>query len=204
MRYPPTSKNAQDERAKVGRTGHLDFRVAADDDGVAVMPVMAPAPDHGFAHHHERGDLIQRGVHPVGLECRAVPALVPSRIRTRAVEHGIDKIRNHHPPSAPERNRGVAGCQQQNQQERGVADGRPVAALQELAHFRLRDGGGVPLGLGEALFHRARRVGAGETVIGSYGLAHRVIEFRIFARSRSSRKCFPRACRPGRCGRNSK
>ena len=70
-------ERAQDQPAKVGRTGNLNFRVAANDDGIAVMTGVTPAPDHGFPHHHERGDLIQHVVHPVGPERRAVTAFVP-------------------------------------------------------------------------------------------------------------------------------
>ncbi len=49
----------QDERAKIGRTRNLDFGIAPDDDSVAMMPGVAPAPDHGFPHYHERREFIK-------------------------------------------------------------------------------------------------------------------------------------------------
>jgi hypothetical protein len=46
-----------------------------------VMPRMAPAPHRGFAHDHEAGNVIDGVVHPARLERRAMPALMPARIR---------------------------------------------------------------------------------------------------------------------------
>ena len=103
----------QHQRADVGRARNLDLRVAPDDDGVAVMPVVTPAPDDGFPHDHEGRDFIERDIHPVGLERRSVSAFVPARIRTRAVEHGIDQEGNRGPPTPPECDGEVPGDQEQ-------------------------------------------------------------------------------------------
>ena len=63
-----------------GRPHHSDLRVTADNNGVGVVARMAPAPDSRFTHDHEAGQLVDRVVHPRGLECRSVTALMPTRV----------------------------------------------------------------------------------------------------------------------------
>jgi hypothetical protein len=43
----------------IGRAGYGNLSVAANDDGVAVVAVMAPAPERGLAHEHERRNLVE-------------------------------------------------------------------------------------------------------------------------------------------------
>ncbi len=42
------AEEVQDQAGDVRRAGHGDFRVAADDDRVAVVAGVAPAPDGGL------------------------------------------------------------------------------------------------------------------------------------------------------------
>ncbi len=90
-----------DDGLQIGRTRNSDLRIAADDDGVAVMAGVAPAPDRGLAHHHERRDLVERVVHPVGLEGGTVAGLVPAGIGGRGVENAVDEVRENRPTTYP-------------------------------------------------------------------------------------------------------
>ena len=53
FRVSANAKKGEDDCFPTWRARHGDFRIAADDDGVAVMTVVAPAPDCGLAHDHE-------------------------------------------------------------------------------------------------------------------------------------------------------
>src|SRR3954452_24902080 len=88
LRTTPASSLVPPLRAKMPRpssrklggrgwviSGARAARVAADDDGVGVVPAVAPAPDGGPAQHHEGGDLVEGFGHPAGLERRAVARL---------------------------------------------------------------------------------------------------------------------------------
>src|ERR1022692_199518 len=121
------AEEAQDHPLQVRRTGNRDLGVAADDDGVAVVAGVAPAPHRRLPHDHERGDLIKRAVHPVGPEGRAVPGLVPARVRGGGVKDGVDPERDDRPPCPPKGVPRVAGSEDQGKPDKGVGDGRGVA-----------------------------------------------------------------------------
>src|SRR5580658_1738264 len=70
--------------------GNRNLRIAPDDDRIAVMTGMAPAPDGGFAHHHEGCDFVKKIVQPVRFERCAMARLVPARIRSGGIKHAID------------------------------------------------------------------------------------------------------------------
>ena len=92
-----------------------------------MMPGMAPAPDDGLAHHHERGDFVKRVVHPVRLERGAVPGFVPSRIGGRSVKNSVDQIGNNRPPRWPEAIGQVAKTDNQSKPDNGIPDGGTIA-----------------------------------------------------------------------------
>ena len=45
-----------------------DLRVTADDNGVAVVTGVTPAPEDGLPHDHERRNFIESVIHPIRLE----------------------------------------------------------------------------------------------------------------------------------------
>ena len=67
------------------RLHQRDFGVATDDDGVGVMPRVAPLPGHRISNDHETGNLVDDVVHPAGLERGAVAGLMPAAVGSRAV-----------------------------------------------------------------------------------------------------------------------
>ncbi len=71
-------EQVEQQAEQMGRSLHGDLRVAPDDDGVGVMPGVAPAPDFRLAHDHEAGELIDRIVHPACLEGGAMAAFMPA------------------------------------------------------------------------------------------------------------------------------
>ena len=97
-------EKAHEVRRYVRRAGNLNFRIPTDDNGVRMVPCVAPAPDHGLAQDHERRQFVEGVVQPVRFECGSVPRLVPTRVRGRGVEHGIQSVRNYDPPGAPQGN----------------------------------------------------------------------------------------------------
>ncbi len=147
-------EETEDEGLQVRRTRHLDLRVAAHDDSVAVVARVAPAPDDGFAHHHEGGDLVEGVVHPVRPEGCAMPGFVPARVGSRGVEGREAQIRHHRPPATPERDRGRRKAEDEGEPDDRVADGRTVAALQHLAHLLARHRALVPFRFGQPELHR--------------------------------------------------
>ena len=165
FRIHPEIEERHDDALQVRRTGHRDFRVAANDDGVAVMAGVAPAPDRGLAHDHERGDLVERVVHPIGLEGGAVAGFMPAGIGGRGIEHAVEQIGEDGPPVAPERIGQKAAAEDEGKPENRVADGRPIAALQQAAHGFPRHRTLIPIGFGQALFHSQGGVDAGEAVV---------------------------------------
>ena len=62
------------------RTGKADLGIASDDDGVGVVPEMGPTPQRRFTQEHERCDVVDHIVRPLGPERSAVPVLVPPRV----------------------------------------------------------------------------------------------------------------------------
>ena len=70
----------QEQAEKVRRPGRDDLRVAADDDGIRMMARVAPAPDGRLAQQEERRKVVNDVVDPLGLERRAVAALMPARV----------------------------------------------------------------------------------------------------------------------------
>ena len=45
----PDGEKAEEKLPELWRAGNLNFRIATDDDRVAVMPGVTPTPDHGFS-----------------------------------------------------------------------------------------------------------------------------------------------------------
>ena len=73
------------------RTHQLDFRIAADNDRVGMVPCVTPAPGIRVPDHAEACHLINGVVEPSGLECRLVPAFMPARIHRRSIKNAIGK-----------------------------------------------------------------------------------------------------------------
>ena len=73
------------EPGEFRRSHQLYFGIAADDDGVGMMPRVAPSPGMRIADHAETGDLIDNVVHPACLEGCLVAAFMPAGIHRRAV-----------------------------------------------------------------------------------------------------------------------
>ena len=104
---------------------------------VAVMAHVAPAPHDRFATDHERCDLVDRVVHPVGLERRAVPTFVPAGVGDGRVQHPVDGKGYDRPPGAPQgQSRQAKAIRSANQISVSRTAG-PIAALQQLAHLLL-------------------------------------------------------------------
>ena len=80
------------------RSHQLYFWIAPDDDGVGMVPRMAPPPGVRIAHHAETGDLIDEIIHPSGLEGGLVATFMPSGIHRRAIEHAIGEEKRHRQP----------------------------------------------------------------------------------------------------------
>ena len=98
------------------RAHDRDLRVPPDDQGVGVVPGVAPPPGGRIAHDHEGGELVQALVQPAGLEGRAVPGLVPARVRRRAVQQAVGEEERHRPPAVPDRPEGDAEAGEQQDQ----------------------------------------------------------------------------------------
>ena len=71
-------EEVQHPTEQIRRTVHGDLGVEAYDDRVGMMPRMTPAPNGGFAQHHEGRDIVDGVVHPARLERRAMAAFVPA------------------------------------------------------------------------------------------------------------------------------
>src|SRR5208283_6177633 len=115
----------------IGRAGNGNLTVAANDDGVAVVAVVAPAPERGFAHEHERRDLIKSVVHPVGLERGSVPCLMPARVGAGRIDSAVDRVGEDGPPAAPQGISGISRAEDEREPENGVANRGTIAALQK-------------------------------------------------------------------------
>lgn len=171
----PDGEEPEEELHEFRRTRNLNLRIAADDDRVAVVPGVTPAPDHRFAHDHERRDLVEEIVQQIRAESRAVPSLMPTRVRRRGVKHRVCRIRQDNPPSAPKREGGPTGKAQQREPQDRVTNGRAVASLEKLAHLGAGHRALIPIRLGKSPFDRLDRILAGEAVIevrgrtGEYG-----------------------------------
>ena len=94
-------KDVEKERQNVRRARRDDLRIAADDHRVGVVAGMAPAPDLRLAQDHEAGDLVDRVVHPFGLEGGAVAALVPAAVGRPSRRARHRRERTEPPPSFP-------------------------------------------------------------------------------------------------------
>ena len=94
-------EKAHEEALILGGRGTAISGIAADDDGIAVVAGVAPAPDGGFAHDHEGGDLVEGVVHPVGLERGAVAGLMPAGVGGGGIEHAVDRRRGGSPTRCP-------------------------------------------------------------------------------------------------------
>jgi hypothetical protein len=147
----------------VGRQGHGNLGLAADDIGVAVVAVMAPAPDSRLAHDHERCDFVKGIVHPIGLERGSAAALMPARVGGGGVKHAVK--RKDEPDGLPQFKRRKAAAQDEGEPEDGVAHRRAVAAHEKSAHGFARHGALVPLSFGEPLLHGQGGVHSCETVV---------------------------------------
>ncbi len=163
---------SQQHGEQMRRPGHGYLRVAPDDQGVAVVAGVAPTPAGRFPQHHERGDLVERVVHPIGLEGRAVAGLMPARVRGRGVEGAVDQEGGHGPPRAPEHETTHAGGDDQREPEERVADARAVSALEQFAHRLLRHGRSIPGRLGQTFFNGPRGVLAHQAVVAQSDFLH--------------------------------
>src|SRR3954452_3174807 len=83
-------EEVQEHLKEVRRPVSDDLTVATDDDGVGVMPAVAPAPDRRLLQDHEARDLVDHVIVPARLEWCAMAAFVPARVRGAAVEDAID------------------------------------------------------------------------------------------------------------------
>ena len=131
-----------------------DLRVPADDQGVGVVPGVAPPPGRRVAHDHERGQLVQALVDPARLERRAVPGLVPARIRRRPVQQPVGQEERQRPPAAPERDAEPGEQPHQPQPDDRVPDGRVVRAPHQLLHPLARHRAAEPVPAGQPRRHR--------------------------------------------------
>ncbi|MNE98165.1 hypothetical protein D3C80_1966470 [compost metagenome] len=95
---------------------------------------MAPAPDLGFEHEHEARQLVDRIIHPAGFERRPVTGFVPTGIGRRAVKQAIDEEERNTGPGAPEPVTAEPGHDHRQQPDRGIAQGRAIAALHQFLH----------------------------------------------------------------------
>jgi hypothetical protein len=142
-----------------------DFRFTADNDRVAVMPCMAPAPYDGLTHHHERCDFIEHLVHPVRLERRAVTGLMPAGIGCRCVEHAMEDVRQDSPPRSPQ----LPGCDpasnNQCEPKQRIPDRGTIATLQQGTHHSTRYLALIPISFRKPPLNSASRIFADEAVV---------------------------------------
>src|ERR1700734_3203611 len=106
---------------------------------------MTPAPDLRLAQDHEAGDLVDRVVHPFGLEGGAVAALVPAAVGRRTVEHAIDEKERNRRPASPEPKAEPARNDEGRKPDQRVADRRSIVTAHQLLEFRARDPRRIPL-----------------------------------------------------------
>ena len=158
-------EKTEKQHLQIRRTRHGDFRIATNNNRVAVMPRVAPTPRRGFAQHHERRDFVERVVHPIRLERRAVTRFVPARIRGGSVNHAVNSKWKNRPPTAPPVTTPNAGRDEQCEPDDGIADSWAVAATKQFAHFFFRNRRRIPSRLGQSVFNREGGVFAHETVI---------------------------------------
>ena len=159
------AEKCRQEAFNARRAGNGDFGVAANDNRVAVVTGVAPAPDRALAHDHERGNLVKRIVQPIALERGAVARLVPARIRGGAVNNPIRNEGNQRPGTRPEEESRIAEKPEQAEPDDRVANGGTVFALEQLAHDITRHGGLIPLRFGEAFFDGQFGIHTDETVV---------------------------------------
>ena len=151
--------------AQRARPGKHDLGVAPHDDGVGVVADVRPAPQGGLAQQHERRDVVDGVVEPLGPERGAVAALVPARVARAAVERAVGHEGGHRPPSAESAEGQVAEDGQQAEPHDRVA-GRPgvVADLQGPQPLTV-DGWTEPLRLDKTPLDGKRRVPPGKGVV---------------------------------------
>ena len=142
-------KKSLDHSIDIGRTGNGNFGIATQNDGVAVMTGVGPAPDRAFAKDHEGSDLIEGVVHPVGLKGRAVESLVPSGVGTPGVEGGVDQIGEDGPPRSPEENGGGGGSEDEAKPKNGVANRGTIFSNEKFAHLLFGNRALIPIGFGQ-------------------------------------------------------
>src|ERR1700687_1828818 len=96
---------------QVGWARDLNLRVVINNDGVGVMPGVAPAPQARFTDSHEGRNLVEEFVEWAGLECGAVLALMPARI-ARRVDGSVEQERRQCPPRSIAVKREIPASQQ--------------------------------------------------------------------------------------------
>ena len=146
-----------------------DFRIAPHHDSVGVMTGMAPAPDMRLEQAHEAGDLIHRIVHPAGFERRAVAHFMPARIGGGAIQHPVGNKKWHTGPGAPEPVATEPGCQQRQNPQRGVTQGRAIATLHQFLEALAGDRALIPAGRDQAFFGSPRSFRAGQSIVAVFG-----------------------------------
>ena len=168
-RHIDQAEEVGEDLGEPGRPHRHDLRVAPDDQGVGVVPGMAPAPDGGLAHDHERRDVVDDIVHPAGPKRGAVPALVPARIRSRAVQDAVAEEERRSYPAAPEPGAETAAQRHDAKPDRGVPERRLVAPPHQLLHPLARNRRRVPLCRGEPALLGEPAVGPGQAVVSAHG-----------------------------------
>ena len=166
-------KKLSASRTQIRRAHHGDFRIAADDDGVGVVPRVAPAPGHRVAHNHEAGKLVDGVVHPLRLERRAVAAFVPARVRRGTVEHPIDEEEGDAPPGAPEIDAPGGAGDKRGEPHCRIADRRAVLAPHQLLHPLPRNVGVIPVGRREPAGDGGFRIPSDQAVVARPALGAR-------------------------------
>ena len=179
----------QQEAAQRDRSRRADLRVASGDDRVAVVAGVAPAPRDRLAADHERRNLVERVVHPVGLERGAMAGFMPTRVGRGGIELAVDGKRDDGPPGAPQRQPRQPERQQQREPEQRVAHRRAIAALQQLAHLLLGDRRGVPLRIRQAPLHRQGRVFTDQAVIAERPVCFNTHGHNVFPLPEPARAC---------------
>ena len=126
---------SQSKTANIRRPRNLNFRIAPDDNGIAMVTRMAPPPNHRFPHNHKRRDLVDHIVHPIAPKRSAMTALMPTRVRGRSIKRCVNEIGSDNPPRSPQRNGRKTRAHQYRDQQKRVANRWTVFALEQLAHL---------------------------------------------------------------------
>ncbi len=168
-------QQVREDPPKAGRAHRQDLRIAAHDQGVGVVPGVAPPPDRRIAHLHERRDLVDDVVLARGGEERPVSRLVPPRVRGRPVQHPVGGQRRQCGPLLAlrpgDRARG-AGQRHGSQPDRGVLGGVLVGAAHEFLHALAGDRATEPRAARQAFVDGLPAFGAGQVVAGEKFASH--------------------------------